>query len=189
VAYCGSASGLLGALDRWDDLAVKERTGHTIERSPAALALENERLQRALRARLSEEAALRRVATLVARQHAPEEVFTVVAEEVARHLDADAAITVRYDAPGAQQEPADAGDQGSDSGSCPGEREQETESGSGAVAPSEGERSNPVPAPGPGGGDSAGSGDAATVQPTPGPRPSARRTARSRAVPRRRVSS
>lgn len=71
-----------------------------IDRSAAALALENERLQRALRARLSEEAALRRVATLVARQHAPEEVFTVVAEEVARHLDADAAITVRYDGPG-----------------------------------------------------------------------------------------
>jgi signal transduction histidine kinase len=66
---------------------------------PAQLAAENERLQRALRARLSEEEALRRVATLVAQQHAPETVFALVTEEVARHLDADAAMTVRYDAP------------------------------------------------------------------------------------------
>jgi hypothetical protein len=79
---------------------VKPRAGHTIGGSPTALARENERLERALRARLSEEAALRRVATLVARQHAPEEVFTLVTQEVARHLDADAALTVRYDAPG-----------------------------------------------------------------------------------------
>jgi signal transduction histidine kinase len=49
---------------------------------------------------LGEEAALRRVATLVGRQHAPEEVFALVTEEVARHLDADTAITARYDAAG-----------------------------------------------------------------------------------------
>jgi GAF domain-containing protein len=79
--------------------------GHAIERSAGALAVENERLQRALRARLSEEAALRRVATLVAQQHEPEEVFAVVTDEVARHLDADEAITVRYDAPGACRPP------------------------------------------------------------------------------------
>jgi signal transduction histidine kinase len=71
-----------------------------MEPCPAELAVENERLQRALRARLGEEAALRRVATLVAQQHEPQEVFAVVTEEVARHLDVEAAITVRYDAPG-----------------------------------------------------------------------------------------
>ena len=64
------------------------------------LALENERLQLALRARLEEQEALRRVATVVARQHAPEEVFALVTREVARLLDADAAMTARYDAPG-----------------------------------------------------------------------------------------
>ena len=68
-------------------------------RSSAALAVENERLQRELRARLEEERALRRVATLVAQEHEPEAVLTVVTEEVARHLAADAALTVRYDGP------------------------------------------------------------------------------------------
>jgi signal transduction histidine kinase len=78
-----------------DDPAVRPTVPY-----PAQLAVENERLQSALRARLKEEEALRRVATLVAQQHAPEEVFALVTEEVARHLDADAALTVRYDAPG-----------------------------------------------------------------------------------------
>jgi signal transduction histidine kinase len=64
-----------------------------------ALAAENERLQRELRARLEEESALRRVATLVAQEHAPETVLNVVAEEVARHLAADAAMVARYDGP------------------------------------------------------------------------------------------
>ena len=56
------------------------------EPGPTALAVENERLQSALRARLEEELALRRVATLVGRQHVPEAVLALVAEEVARHL-------------------------------------------------------------------------------------------------------
>jgi signal transduction histidine kinase len=64
-----------------------------------ALAVENERLQAALRARLEEERALRRVATLIAQEHEPVTVLTVVAEEVARHLGADAAMTARYDGP------------------------------------------------------------------------------------------
>jgi signal transduction histidine kinase len=78
---------------------VDDRAVETGDPSAAALAAENERLQRALRARLSEEAALRRVATLVAQEHAPEEVLALVTEEVGRHLDADGAITVRYDGP------------------------------------------------------------------------------------------
>ena len=40
------------------------------------------------------------MATVVARQHAPEEVFELVTREVARHLDADASMTARYDGPG-----------------------------------------------------------------------------------------
>jgi len=63
---------------------VDNRAVHTVEASAAALAVENERLQRALRARLGEETALRRVATLVAQQHAPETVFATVTEEVRR---------------------------------------------------------------------------------------------------------
>jgi signal transduction histidine kinase len=53
---------------------------------------------RAALARLAEEqAALRRVATLVAQATPPEEVFAAVAEEVGRLLAADFAILVRYD--------------------------------------------------------------------------------------------
>jgi signal transduction histidine kinase len=53
---------------------------------------------RAALARMAEEqAALRRVATLVARATPPEEVFAAVAEEVGQILAADFAILVRYD--------------------------------------------------------------------------------------------
>jgi signal transduction histidine kinase len=65
-----------------------------------AMALENQRLQLVLRARLEEQQALRRVATVVARQHDPEEVYTLVTKEVARHLDADASMTASFDGPG-----------------------------------------------------------------------------------------
>jgi signal transduction histidine kinase len=79
---------------------VDDRAVHTTEPYPAQLAIENERLQRALHARLREEEALRRVATLVAREHAPGDVLALVTEEVGRHLEADTAVTARYDAPG-----------------------------------------------------------------------------------------
>jgi signal transduction histidine kinase len=53
---------------------------------------------RAALARLAEEqAALRRVATLVAQATPPEQVFAAVAEEVGRFLAVDFAILVRYD--------------------------------------------------------------------------------------------
>jgi signal transduction histidine kinase len=79
---------------------VDDRAVHATEPYPAPLAVENERLQRALRVRLKEEEALRRVATLVAREHEPGDVLSLVTEEVGRHLDADTAVTARYDAPG-----------------------------------------------------------------------------------------
>ena len=50
-----------------------------------------------LRQLAEEQAALRRVATLVARATPPEEVFAAVAEEVGRLLAVDFAILVRYD--------------------------------------------------------------------------------------------
>jgi signal transduction histidine kinase len=68
-----------------------------VDASPASLAVENERLQQALRARLEKAEALRRVATLVARQHEPEAVLAAVTEEVGRHLRVGMAVTVRYD--------------------------------------------------------------------------------------------
>jgi PAS domain S-box-containing protein len=53
-----------------------------------------------LRRRLAEQAALRRVATLVAAEADPAHVFTVVAEEAAAVAGADASAVVRYDAEG-----------------------------------------------------------------------------------------
>jgi signal transduction histidine kinase len=67
--------------------------------SSSDLRAENERLQGALQARLEEVEALRRVATLVARNAAPEDVLDLVTQEVARHLRADAAMTARFDGP------------------------------------------------------------------------------------------
>jgi signal transduction histidine kinase len=76
---------------------VDNRAVHT---HPAELAVENERLQRALRERLKEEEALRRVATLVARGQKPGDVFLLFTEEVGRHLEADTVVTARHDGPG-----------------------------------------------------------------------------------------
>jgi signal transduction histidine kinase len=49
--------------------------------------------------RLDEVEALRRIATLVAFNHTPDQVLAQVTEEVARHLGADAAMTARFDSP------------------------------------------------------------------------------------------
>ena len=54
-----------------------------------------------LRGFAEEQAALRRVATLVARAAPPEEVFGAVAEEVGRLLGADSTVMSRYDPDGA----------------------------------------------------------------------------------------
>jgi signal transduction histidine kinase len=55
--------------------------------------------QARLRQLAEEQAALRRVATLVARAIPPEEVFAAVVEEVGRLMEVDLAILVRYDPP------------------------------------------------------------------------------------------
>ena len=79
---------------------MNDRAVYTTGPYRAQLVVENERLQLALRARLQEEEALRRVATLVARAHEPGAVLTRVTEEVGRHLQALTTVTVRYDPDG-----------------------------------------------------------------------------------------
>ena len=60
-------------------------------------AIGNAQAREELRALADEQAALRRVATLVARGTPPEEVFGAVAEEAGRLLAADLAAVARYD--------------------------------------------------------------------------------------------
>jgi signal transduction histidine kinase len=62
----------------------------------AATAIANAQARMELRGFAEEQAALRRVATLVARGAPPEEVFAAVTEEAGRLLQADHATTCRY---------------------------------------------------------------------------------------------
>jgi signal transduction histidine kinase/tetratricopeptide (TPR) repeat protein len=64
-----------------------------------AVSLDNAQLYAEHRRIADEQAALRRVATLVARAAPPRTVFTAVAQEVGRLLTADFTILVRYDPP------------------------------------------------------------------------------------------
>ena len=65
-----------------------------------AVSLDNAQLYAEFRRIADEQAALRRVATLVARAAPPAEVFAAVTAEVGRLLDADHASLVRYDPDG-----------------------------------------------------------------------------------------
>ena len=62
-----------------------------------AVSLDNAQLYAGFRQMAGEQAALRRVAVLVAQGASPEQVFAAVAEEVGRLLAADFAILCRYD--------------------------------------------------------------------------------------------
>ena len=64
-----------------------------------AVSLDNVQLYAEFRRIADEQAALRRVATLVAQGARPQQVFAAVAEEAGRLLVADFAILVRYDGP------------------------------------------------------------------------------------------
>jgi signal transduction histidine kinase len=64
--------------------------------SQLAVSLDNAQVYAGYRRIADEQAALRRVATLVARAAPPQEVFTAVAEEIGQLLKADFAILVRY---------------------------------------------------------------------------------------------
>jgi signal transduction histidine kinase len=68
-------------------------------RDAEVAALDNAQLYAEFRRIAGEQAALRRVATLVAQGAPPEEVFAAVAEEAGRLLVADFAVLVRYDGP------------------------------------------------------------------------------------------
>jgi GAF domain-containing protein len=65
-----------------------------------ATAIANAQARMDLRGFAEEQAALRRMATLIARAAAPEEVFAAVTEEVGRVLHADFVSTSRYDRDG-----------------------------------------------------------------------------------------
>jgi len=67
----------------------------------AGTAIANAQARLELRSYAAEQAALRRVATLVARGAPPEEVFTAVTEEAGRGLNVNYASMSRYDADGA----------------------------------------------------------------------------------------
>ena len=67
-----------------------------------AVSLDNAQLYAKYRQIADEQAALRRVATLVARAAAPQEVFSAVTEEAGRLLAADFAILARYDPDGTE---------------------------------------------------------------------------------------
>jgi predicted ATPase/signal transduction histidine kinase len=64
-----------------------------------AVSLDNAQVNAGYRRIADEQAALRRVATLVARAAPPREMFAAVAEEVGQLLTADFAVLVRYDPP------------------------------------------------------------------------------------------
>ena len=64
-------------------------------------AVSNAQARTELRSMAEEQAALRRIATLVARAAPPDEVFGAVAEEAGRLLDASHAMMYRYDPDGA----------------------------------------------------------------------------------------
>jgi GAF domain-containing protein len=66
-----------------------------------AVSLDNAQVYAEFRRIADEQAALRRVETLVARAAPPEEVFAAVAQEVAQVLDAEHTIMSRYDPDGA----------------------------------------------------------------------------------------
>jgi GAF domain-containing protein len=66
----------------------------------AATAVANAQARTELRGFAEEQAALRRVATLVARAAPPEEIFTAVPEEAGRLLNVDYTVVSRYDADG-----------------------------------------------------------------------------------------
>jgi signal transduction histidine kinase len=68
-----------------------------------AVSLDNAQLYAGYRRIADEQAALRRVATLVARAEPPEAVFAAVAEEAGQMLGVDFAALVRYDEPGMRE--------------------------------------------------------------------------------------
>src|SRR5271156_1434655 len=95
-----SGAGLPGRdpSERAEVVHESERTRPAIA-GQLAVSVDNTQLYAEFRRIAGEQAALRRVATLVAQGERPEQVFAAVAEEAGRLLVADFAVLVRYDDP------------------------------------------------------------------------------------------
>src|ERR1700690_2856992 len=94
----GRIWGTMGAGSTLDDLLPADAEARLVSFTElVATAIANADSRAALARLAEEQAALRRVATLVAWATAPQEVFAAVAEEVGRLLAADFAVLVRYD--------------------------------------------------------------------------------------------
>jgi GAF domain-containing protein len=85
-------------LGRGEAYLVRQPTARHAESAPAANGLE--RAEERARELATEQAALRQVATLVAREPSPDQLFAVVAEQVARVFDAPLVRLVRYESDG-----------------------------------------------------------------------------------------
>jgi signal transduction histidine kinase/CHASE3 domain sensor protein len=102
VGRTARMAGLLAGGDlaaRMPETGVGEIGG--LERAFNVMGSSLERSRHELAGVAAEQAALRRVATLVARGAAPEDVLATVADEIARVVDAEIATVLRYDVDGA----------------------------------------------------------------------------------------
>jgi len=97
IVLMGRTWGQVAVFSRHGPLptGAEERLGHFTELVATAIA--NAQAREDLRTIADEQAALRRVATLIAAAAPPEEVFTAVAEEVGRLLSPDRAYVGRYE--------------------------------------------------------------------------------------------
>jgi signal transduction histidine kinase len=100
ITVDGRPWGLVAASSRVGPLPPDSEGRITAFTQLVATALANAEARAEVTRLADEQAALRRVATLVARESAPAEVFAAVAEEVARLLDVDDVLIERYEADG-----------------------------------------------------------------------------------------
>ena len=84
----------------WNNTVVRDLHGRGVGATSIGEDItERRRAEKELHARVEEQEALRRVATLVAGEARPEHVFRCVAEEAARILEADSSAVLRFDDP------------------------------------------------------------------------------------------
>ena len=102
VSVEGRLWGVMSAGSRHESLPVSAEARLVGFTELAATAIANAQARIELRGYAEEQAALRRVATLVARAAPPEEVFAAVTAEAGRVLAADVAVMARYDADGTE---------------------------------------------------------------------------------------
>ncbi|HEX6448515.1 MAG TPA: GAF domain-containing protein [Trebonia sp.] len=96
VSVAGRLWGVIGVASTREPLPAGTEARLTAFTELAATAIANAQARTELRSFAEEQAALRRVATLVARAAPPEQVFAAVTEEAGRLLATDVAILGRY---------------------------------------------------------------------------------------------